>query len=431
MQALNGKLSTLNAAQPGGAVQFRTGVAARAGRPSSIGCVFAHWRYMFRPRRAAGVIVAARGWQAALAILLAVTEVSAATLIAIGKPFAEMWPLIVVVVLAFACMAWVQLPEVHRAGSLWHSWGRSMSACSGAAGFIVGEIVVAAILVRMLRGAARDVEILDVLLILFGVVAGLRWFGEAARSAAGATSRSPPQPVCEGCGYDLTHKPADGRCPECGFQIAASLTPNGLRTRNRWASERDVLAWASATRQIILTPRLFYGRLRLRGGTAGERSFSRWTYGAIALGALVWLACCALYGTLLHGSPPPLIVVTCGIGAFALATGVGCWCGHRTIAASVFTWWALRDPLPDGRWAAKVIAYESAFLWVFCVYWGLLLTSFFLFDGWIGRSLTGGRAWYMGFPAEVWVVVLGTCGLGAVWLWRYRIAYRAIRWSNF
>jgi hypothetical protein len=27
--------------------------------------------------------------------------------------------------------------------------------------------------------------------------------------------------------------------------------------------------------------------------------------------------------------------------------------------------------------------------------------------------------------------LVGTLGLGALWLWRYRIAYRAIRWSNF
>jgi hypothetical protein len=79
------------------------------------------------------------------------------------------------------------------------------------------------------------------------------------------------------------------------------------------------------------------------------------------------------------------------VGAvYSLAAAVGCWCGHRTIAAGVFTWWAVRKALPDGRWAAKVIAYESAFLWAFCTYWGVLITTFLLFGNWISNSLTPG-----------------------------------------
>jgi hypothetical protein len=37
------------------------------------------------------------------------------------------------------------------------------------------------------------------------------------------------------------------------------------------------------------------------------------------------------------------------VTGFGLAAAVACWCGHRTIAAGAFTWWTLREPLPDGR----------------------------------------------------------------------------------
>ena len=189
-------------------------------------------------------------------------------------------------------------------------------------------------------------------------------------------------------------------------------------------------AWWLATWQIVFTPGRFYRRLRMRGRAGRDQAFASWTYRAIVAGALLWVLAVAVYDSRNPLRPDWLMLVSiCSF--FSVAAAIGCWIGHRIIAAAVFTWWALRSPLPDGRWAAKVIAYESAFLWVFCTFWGLLVTSFMLFDEWISRSLAPHARWFLLAPAEFWVVVLGTCGLGAVWLWRYRIAYRAIRWSNF
>ncbi|HRT41439.1 MAG TPA: hypothetical protein P5223_05190 [Phycisphaerae bacterium] len=127
---------------------------------------------------------------------------------------------------------------------------------------------------------------------------------------------------------------------------------------------------------------------------------------------------------------PPVMFFAFLVTGFGLAAAVVCWCGHRTIAAGAFTWWTQREPLPDGRWALKVMAYESAFLWVFCTFWGLLITSFLFFEDWISDAL-GRQAWLGTVPAEVSVIAQGTIGLGAVWLWRYRIAFLTIRWSNF
>lgn len=427
---MNDELASPAAAHAGSLPQPQTATAACAPRPTLLGCLCAHWRYILRPHRAAGVLVTARGWQTALAVALALIETSAVTLIATGEPFAETWPLIVLIVLVFAWMAWVQLPQVHRAGSLRESYWRSVCACSGAVGFVIAEAVVVAVLAEMLNGVVRDAEGVDALLALLAVAMALRWFGVAVGGVPAVRMPQQPPPVCEGCGYDLTHQPADGRCPECGFEIAASLTARCPRTGVCWANDRGVRAWAAATRQTLFTPGRFYKRLRLRGGAAREHAFSRWTYRAIALGALAWIGALVACARIQYGLPPMRGVILVG-SVLSLAAAVGCWVGHRTIAAGVFTWSALRYPLPDGRWAAKVITYESAFLWVFCTYWGLLATSFLAFDRWISRSLAPDAQWFLIAPAEFWVVLLGTCGLGAVWLWRYRIAYRAIRWSNF
>ncbi|MEE8169648.1 MAG: hypothetical protein V3T70_03790, partial [Phycisphaerae bacterium] len=95
------------------------------------------------------------------------------------------------------------------------------------------------------------------------------------------------------------------------------------------------------------------------------------------------------------------------------------------------TVWAVRRTLPDFRWSRKVIEYETAYLWLFCAYNGTLITSFFKLDDlWsiVDRSLFRGI-----FIMDVrpGLIIYGNAALILLWLWRYRIITRAIRWSNF
>jgi hypothetical protein len=91
--------------------------------------------------------------------------------------------------------------------------------------------------------------------------------------------------------------------------------------------------------------------------------------------------------------------------------------------------------LPDYAWAAKVVAYESAFLWVVCCLWGILVGSFILAEDWITQLIRHlidpSFRLPLRTPVEVVVLLFGTAALGVLWLWRYRTALRAIRWSNF
>lgn len=99
-----------------GAVPLASGARVAARGPELLRCLFAHWRHILRPDRAARVILAGRSWQAAGAVLLALVEINAVLLIEIGAPLADAWPVVVLVVLAFAWVAWVQLPAVRVLG---------------------------------------------------------------------------------------------------------------------------------------------------------------------------------------------------------------------------------------------------------------------------------------------------------------------------
>lgn len=78
-----------------GAVPLASGARVAARGPELLRCLFAHWRHILRPDRAARVILAGRSWQAAGAVLLALVEINAVLLIEIGAPLADAWPVVV------------------------------------------------------------------------------------------------------------------------------------------------------------------------------------------------------------------------------------------------------------------------------------------------------------------------------------------------
>jgi hypothetical protein len=96
------------------------------------------------------------------------------------------------------------------------------------------------------------------------------------------------------------------------------------------------------------------------------------------------------------------------------------------------SWWIVHGTLPDSRWGETVIRYESAFLWIFFLCNGSLITSFFAWGQWLTdmqRSI--GMSMIFFLPAEI-LAVLGLNGsLCCLWLYRYHIAAKAVRWSNF
>ncbi len=86
---------------------------------------------------------------------------------------------------------------------------------------------------------------------------------------AAADRGLPPRdhpPLCEWCGYNLTHAPADGRCSECGRPVEESLGP-GVRTGAPWGHRAVVgrwAAWRQCAWEAMIRPATFGRRLRLR-----------------------------------------------------------------------------------------------------------------------------------------------------------------------
>lgn len=362
--------------------------------------------------------------------------------------FDDTWlgPSHLIVILTFALgtcfvlsLAWLNLPLVHAVGSPWPSYRRAIRAATALLWPLTALTLITGIVLVSARhaycrgagafpGSGAEVAIPTMACVSVSLVLLIAWSNRAALAiAVGAPALALP-PRCEGCGYDLTHQPESGRCTECGLELGTSLVQSQSRPGNPWLHDRSLRAWAHTTRWVLLDPRMFYRRLRLRTSPAAEAGYATVQFVLLGAGAALWAIGMVLIVILREGLPPTdewwLIV---GAGAAMILNGLcACWLGHRVLGAFVISAWIAQRALPDFRWVAKVLAYESAFLWVFCASWGLLLSTFVTYNNWISALLGSS-----GDAAETLTILVGTLLLVGVWLWRYSIAYRSIRWSNF
>ncbi len=335
-----------------------------------------------------------------------------------------------------ALLAWLNLPFVHRSGSVGWSYKRVLRAMAGVFWPLTGlTFVCGAVFVfreHASYGSAHSAAMLAepgvVLMVLISAAVWpvVWWLCGAVRGIEVLAPDLSLPPRCEGCGYDLTHRAADGLCTECGLPQVESLDPRRNRPGSAWSQHKCLASWMATAVASLLRPREFYRAARLRAPLRADSGFATLNLVLIACAALLWAGLATQIMSLRHGPLPDdfpvFLAALIALGTF------GCWLGHRVIAAVVVSWWLARVALPDFRWATKAIEYESSYLWVFCVFWGLMLSSLLAFETWISRLI--GFAGF--FPAgEFLAIVGGTLLLAVIWLIRYTIAYRAIRWSNF
>ncbi|MBK8268717.1 MAG: hypothetical protein IPK83_10615 [Planctomycetes bacterium] len=233
---------------------------------------------------------------------------------------------------------------------------------------------------------------------------------------------------CEGCGYDLTHLPIGGVCTECGLATESSLVPERRRPGTPWQQRRDVLGWLETVGDCLLWPHRIYGAMQMKKAFAESVRFARWHFGVMAVGAALWAILLTQTQSEL-GWPVYLFVPLMAAAAASLAG----WFWHRLVGAIVFTYAVAQKLFTDAQWGRHVLMYESAFLWVFCAFNGLMITSFIVFDGnWISHFFTGRQLFFfLGMPLELFVILMGNLVLTLAWFYRYSIAIRAVRWSNF
>ena len=381
--------------------------------------------------------------------------------------------------LAFAALAWVQLPLLHRSGSAAASYRRAFAVAVSAVGVVLLLAAVFAALSAWgdnlrdrlfdsiagsnvyfwLWVVARQVVLVSFSWLLIG------WLACAGRAVRGAVELRPGPPLphcvtcrydlthvpennlcpecgqdirittvagpaarCAQCGYDLMHVPADGRCPECGFATDLSLRPGLDRPGWDWQIRRGYGNWVAASFQVIFHPDRFYRKLRVWWPEGEAVTFARWHYVLIGLLAAAWMCLCML--TLVGVVPALVSVVYAGLAGLTCAL-LG-WCMHRGVAAVVASWWLARGAFPDFYPVWQVIRYEAAFLWVFCAFNGLLITSLMLFDSWMTQAWNAVfSSGLVGEPVEMLCTFCGNVALFAAWLWRYGRARRAVQWANF
>ncbi|MFQ5422931.1 MAG: hypothetical protein ACE5F9_03015 [Phycisphaerae bacterium] len=438
--------------------------------PSWPAVLLAPWIGIFHPTQAASTLAAARRrvfWAcygvgaaalAAVILVLAMWDASIARDWSTSGPavahrsFLEVWArwhrygvigpvewiLLSVLVLLPAVMAigaWLFLPTVHRGGSVRASFARSFRAMTAGLGLFDLLVLIfygSGVALSNVDTYGRLADVIDglffiyLIAILASLCVFLLWLTWAAAASAGEACSAAPHPCCEGCGYDLTHRPANGRCPECGLAIDASLTPDLRRPGAAWETRPAALAWLRTSFAVIRSPARFYGRLKVRTPSELSRRFAGFHLLAIGLVAALWTV------LLLLGQVED-IGILCGV-PFLVGLGIPlvAWSVHRLVAAVAVSWWITVGALPDSAQVAKVVHYEAAWLWVLCLCDGVLVSTFVQYEDWMSNLL--GRWVGVGFlrmPPEPAAFLFGSAAICLYWLRRYHLAANAVRWSNF
>ncbi len=435
--------------------------------------LLAPWVYVGSPSKAAACMAKARWPAAAVAYLLPVLAFGAAIIFLmvwnatverawreqgyhlIERSFSEVWQdwhkhgvgwvevlfasLAAFVPMLSGFVAWLLLPSVHRSGSVWRSYALAFRGAAAGAGLLTGLIFADGV-IGVLLSNARDRETslgygyyvppsLVPIVVGMGAFAFLIfWVSRAVGSLGEMAPAVELPPRCEGCGYDLTHRPVSGRCPECGLSSDSSLAPGVRRPGSRWENEkRGPLTWLSTVRRVVFSPSLFYGALKLRSPMDGPQAFARWNYGLMGALAIPFAAV--------------LIVASRNADVLFSATGfvvclviIVAWGLHHLFGALATSWWVMRGTLPDYGWAKKVIAYESAYLWAFCLYNGVVAVVGTVNDRWLSdwfEAITGLNYGPWSGLIEGAAIFGPNAVLLVLWPWRYHLAARVIRWSNY
>ncbi len=341
--------------------------------------------------------------------------------------------------LALACAF---LSCVHRGGTLrsaaWRAWA---AAAPGSVPLTLGVIVIlaAALLDFAWRPAGTDLvgfnsatELACVVILPVCLLLAIVCTARAAACVGRTLPAEAAAPLCEGCGYNLTGHTGSQRCPECGRPVSDSVPPQH-RTGPAW--ESDALPalgrWICTTARALFRPKHFYRTLAVRQDVGKALSFEAMTFAGLVFAGLD-LALCLLAWNQDRIALEDLIAV-----AFVTVwAGLLTWAGHRALATLVTMLWLLRGAVRDGWAAARVAAYESAFVWpviAWCLGLGL---SFFYAGPWISALLdpspAAGRRPFLvlGTPIDIWIFFGGLGGLIVIWTVRYSIALRAVRWAN-
>lgn len=337
--------------------------------------------------------------------------------------------------LAAAIGAALFVCNVHRVGSPWTSVARTYRGVAAGVGLLGCIGVGLAALMTLIQyhwsnhwPLAERLHMVWVFGLFTCIALLLRWLEWSTTALTDAADPAQP-PLCEGCGYDLSHRSEGGVCTECGLPIHMSLDPAGHRQGAAWQRSRTPKDWWHSTLAALLKPRQFYLTLLTRRASAESAGFARWHYPLIGLLGAAWFASLAILEGPGFNQNVEIMLFACILTMVFPVVG---WCLHRVVGSFVFDYAALQGTPADAGRLRRAMDYETAYLWAFCIFNGAMLTSFILFEDWVSYLVTGrGLYWVAGIPLEVFLVAMGNLALIIGWVLRYRIIIQCTRFANF
>lgn len=272
------------------------------------------------------------------------------------------------------------------------------------------------------RGGPPFPEAIVISLIPFSLL--LLLVGWTSRAVEDAIPRADApahavEPVCDGCGYDLTHVPESGVCSECGLATHESLNFGERRKTCMWdvnPTRGQLIRTAVA---IIARPAQFYSRLAIRPEQDGARLFGRTHLATMGVGAGVWIT------ALLLSQDSAEVLIPMLPFAAAMTPLLG-WLLLRGVTWISMVLWSLQADAGAMRALRRVMCFETAFLWVFCGYNGLMMTGMVTMNSAVQVLVR-----QLGPMLFTLLVPLMNLAIFLFWLRRWSIIRRAVRWANF
>ncbi len=190
-------------------------------------------------------------------------------------------------------MSWLLLTNVLSQEDHWRSFCRVYRVVAGGIGLLA--LLTVATVIALIWFANRPDDRVTyqhtvMLSILFFLVILIGWLEIATRSIFDAVVPAQDSSRCEGCGYELLHVPNQQKCPECGLAVEKSLDAAHCRPGSAWQIRPTLSSWAATILTVVVHPRNFYARLRLRTALKSGIFFRVLHYPVMAsLGAMsIW-----------------------------------------------------------------------------------------------------------------------------------------------
>lgn len=237
---------------------------------------------------------------------------------------------------------------------------------------------------------------------------------------------------CTGCGYSLEHIPADGRCPECGSDAARSLSPE-TRPALEWQAPTvdPILAFLRTHVAVLVRPSIAFATMRTRRHLDRAWRFEFMQFLLATIATVLAFELFLLYGWGGGNFEWDELFLGLFVGA---VLGMLSFAAHRLAASIALGVASATQPPADVRALAATVGYQSVWVWAFFA-WGfgfLFLMNENRVDRLAARlesvfGVSQGTA-----EAAIFITFqVVNLVLASLWLYRYRIAFRAVRWANY